>query len=84
MERVIILSFLFDFAHESRIQRGKEELGGGKIVCFVILVVEENLLGAESLGGCNGVAGVTLEDVRSVDVFSGSGRGKRWCPSHNW
>jgi hypothetical protein len=64
MESVVILSFIFDFAQESGIQRGKAELGGGKIVCFVALVVGENLLGAESLGSCNGLAGVTLDDVR--------------------
>jgi hypothetical protein len=71
MEHVVILSFLFDFAHESGIQRGKKELGGGEIVCFVVLVVEENLLGAESLGGRDGVVGMTLDDVQHVDAFSG-------------
>jgi hypothetical protein len=40
-----------------------EKLGGGEIVRFVVLVVDEELLGAESLGGCDGVAGVTLDNV---------------------
>ncbi len=30
---------------------------------FVVLVVEENLQGTESVGGRNGVVGVTLDDV---------------------
>lgn len=34
MKQVVVLGFLFDFTHESRIDRGKEELGGNKIVQF--------------------------------------------------
>jgi hypothetical protein len=57
------------------LKRGEKELGGREIVCFVVLVVEENLLGTESLGGRNGVAGVTLDNVRHlVNAFSGLGR----------
>jgi hypothetical protein len=63
VEWVVVLRFLFDFAHESGIERGEEKLGGGKIVCFVVLVVEDKLLRAESLAGCNGVAGVTLDNI---------------------
>ncbi len=63
MERVVVLSFLLDFAHESGIKRREKELGGGEIVRFVVLVVEENLVGAESLGSRDGVARVTLDDV---------------------
>ncbi len=65
MEQVVVHRFLLDFVHESGIKRGEKELGGGKIICFVALVVEENLLGMESYGGCkNGVAGVTLDNVQ--------------------
>jgi hypothetical protein len=38
VECVVILSFLFDFAHESGIQREKEELDGGEIFRFVVLL----------------------------------------------
>jgi hypothetical protein len=41
-----------------------KEFGGGKVIWFVVLVVEAELLGAMSLGGCNGVARVTLDNIR--------------------
>jgi hypothetical protein len=75
MERVVVLSFLLDFAQESGTKRGEKELDGREIVCFVVLVVEENLPGIESLGGRNGVAEVTLDNVRHlVNAFSELGR----------
>ena len=64
MERVVIFSFLLDFAHESRFKRRKKILGGGEIIGLVVLIVEKGLLGAESLGGRDGVSGVTLDDIR--------------------
>jgi hypothetical protein len=63
VKRVLILHFLFDFASESRYERGDEKLGGGDIVPFVVLVAREDFLGTESLGGCDSVAGMTLGDI---------------------
>ena len=55
--------FYPSFCSWEKDQERRDELGGNEIVCFVTLVVEKNLLGTESLGGCNGVAGVTLDNV---------------------
>ncbi len=63
MERVVVFCFLLDFAHESGVKGSEKELGGGEIVCFVVLVVEENLVGAESLRCRDGVAGVAPDDI---------------------
>ncbi len=63
MKRVVVFSFLLDFAHEGRIERGKEELGGGEVVCLIVLVVAEKLQGAKSLRCRDGVAGVAPDDI---------------------
>ena len=64
MKRVVVVHLLFDFAHESGIKGGEKELGGGEVIRLVVLVVTEELLRAESLCGRDGVARVTLDDVR--------------------
>ena len=64
MKRVVVIHFLLDFAHKSRVERRKKELGCGEIVRFVVLVVEEKLLGTKSFGSRDGVAGVTFDDIR--------------------
>ncbi len=63
MEQVVVFYFLLDFAHESGVKRREKELGGGEIVHFVVLVVEENLVGAKSLRCRDGIAGVAADDI---------------------
>jgi hypothetical protein len=49
MKQIIILSFLLDLLITSGL---REELGGGEIACYVVLVViEKELLRTDGLGG---------------------------------
>jgi hypothetical protein len=79
VEQVVVLCFLFDFAHEGGIERGKKKLGGGEIVCFVVIVVEEVLARNERLCDRDGVARVKHS---SLSLSSRGQGGKQWRPSH--
>jgi hypothetical protein len=65
MKRVAQLSFLFHFAHQSRFRVREKELGGSKVVSFVVLVKEEEeMLGTASLAGRPPfLAGLTSDNV---------------------
>lgn len=61
------------------------EFGSGEMVCSIILlVIQDELLGTKSPGGHDGVAGVTLDDIRHHGRASSQDRGDRkWYPSRN-
>ena len=74
MKRVRVFCLFLDFAHEGRQEQQEHKLDGGAIIALVVLVVQRELFGAESLGGLDCVARVALDNVGHQQLVFGVGK----------